>query len=143
MTTYSHSNSLQLKQVIPSANEHIRPRHGEYTHKKCFLQIKFFANENISLIGYATDISCNFTRLDITFKAINKDRIIEKFLFNPNIIPQQLEFGNGIALKIKAPLDIIWNKYLCVNKNEIYEIGFALYLSEEQRQIWAGFFNNI
>ncbi len=143
MADYSHINSLQLKKVRPPLNKPIRPKHSAYTHKKCFLQIKLFANENINLTGCVTNITCCFSRVDITFKAINKACIIEKILFNPNIILQKIEFGNGIALTMKAPLNIIWNKCLCVNENEIYEIGFALYLNEAQRRMWDGFYNCI
>jgi hypothetical protein len=73
----------------------------------------------------------------------NKDRLMDKILFNPNTTLELIEIGEKNPLRLKAPLDIIWNKYTCLNENEIYEIGFALNLTPEQKQEWEEFYDRV
>ncbi len=111
--------------------------------KKCKLPIKFTAGGDLTIIGFVADISCYGLKVDITFKAKNNDRRVDKLLFNPDVTLEMVEIGDKNPLRINAPLDIIWNKYICVNDNQIYEIGFAFNLNENQQQLWKEFYSSL
>ncbi len=111
--------------------------------KKCNLPIKFIASDNLSIVGYVANISCYGVKVDITFKTKNNNRIMDKILFNPNVTLEAVEIGDKNPLRISGHVDIIWNKYLCVNENQVYEIGFAFNLNQEQKQLWDAFYNEV
>lgn len=111
--------------------------------KKCYIPIKLVTNKDLTLVGYAIDISCYGIRIETTFKIVNKKRLLYKILSNPNITVELVEIGDQNPLILKAPLDIIWNKYTYLSEKETYEIGFVLYLNEEQQQAWNKFYNTV
>jgi hypothetical protein len=95
------------------------------------------------LAGYSVDISRYGIRLETTFKTSDKNHLVYKILSNPDVSLKFIEIGDKNPLVFKAPLDIMWNKYTCFNNNKTYEIGFALYLNQEQQRIWNEFYSEI
>jgi hypothetical protein len=111
--------------------------------KKCHFPIKLIASDSLSVVGYVANINCYGVKVDITFKTKSNNRIMDKILFNPNVALEAVEIGDKNPLKFIAPIDIIWNKYLCTNENQVYEMGFRFNLNEEQKQLWDTFYNEI
>ncbi len=120
-------------------NEHLDSERRKSSRKNLYLPIKLIAKDTIVSLGQILNISCYGIKLEIMFMSNEERALVEKIL---SIHEITLEIGEiGDKLYIKVPVDVKWSTHNYNERENIFEAGMDLQLTEKHRQEWDKFYH--